>query len=423
MLRYVIFDMDGVLIDSEPIHALAAKNAIARYGVTVDISYCYRFIGSTTRFMIETVISEFHMNVTIEELLLATEEEKKRLTIEYGYIEVPYVCSLIADLSKHGVKLAVASSSNPEEIEKTVSALHVKKYFHKLVSGCMVTHPKPAPDVFLKAVEELHANIEECLIIEDSTNGLLAAKAAHIPAIGFHNPNSGKQDLSTACMIIEGFEEIDYLFLSNVYNRIHHIPITITQTKRLFIRELSEEDIPTINQIYQNKEVTKYIEPFGSLPLEIEKQKAYIENIYYFYGYGIWGIFELASNQCIGKCGIENKIIDGQAEFELSYVLDYSYWGHGYALEAVKSVLDYAKKQMELERIVAIIDKKNIRSIHFIKRLGFLFEKELYYQNHACYLYSLILQVHNNKKRKASAIVKNNYQKHPDTSVYGKRYS
>ena len=57
MLRYVIFDMDGVLIDSEPIHALAAKNAIARYGVTVDISYCYRFIGSTTRFMIETVIS------------------------------------------------------------------------------------------------------------------------------------------------------------------------------------------------------------------------------------------------------------------------------------------------------------------------------------------------------------------------------
>ena len=421
MLRYVIFDMDGVLIDSEPMHARAAKNVIEHYGISIDINYFYNFIGSTTRFMMETIISEFHINTTIEELLFAAEEEKKRLTIEEGYIEVPGVCSFIADLSKHGIKLAVASSSNPEEIEKTVTALNIRPYFDKLVSGCTVACPKPAPDVFLKAVQELHANIEECMIIEDSTNGLLAAKAANIPAIGFLNPNSGKQDLSTACMVIEGFEELDYKFLSNVYNRVYHIPATIAQTKRLTIRELTIEDMKSIYEICQHKEVIKYIEPCDSLPSEIEKQKAYIENIYHFYGYGIWGIFETASNQCIGKCGIEYKMIDGQSEFELSYLLDYHYWGKGYALESIKAVLDYAEKQIKAEKMIAIIDQENIRSIHLIEHFGFSIEKECYYQNHHCYLYALKLK--DNEKKAVSSTIKNKYQKHPDTSVYGKRYS
>lgn len=389
MLRYVIFDMDGVLIDSEPMHARAAVNAIAHYGITIDMDYCYRFIGSTTRFMMETIISEFHMDTTVEELLAAVEMEKTRLVDEEGYTEIPGVCSLIANLAKHGVQLAVASSSNPDEIEKTVTALNIKQYFNKLVSGCTVSHPKPAPDVFLKAVDELHADVDECLIIEDSSNGLLAARAANIPAIGFANPNSGKQDLSTACMVIEGFEEIDYAFLSNVYNRAHNIPIVIAKTKRLFIRELMPEDMEEIWQIYQNKEVTKYIEPCGCLEEEIEKQNAYIKNIYHFYGFGIWGIFESASNQCIGRCGIESKLIDGQTEFELSYLLSHAYWGQGYTLEAAKAVISYAQKHLDTERIVALIDRQNIRSIHLVERLGFSIEKSLPFQNNLYDLYVL----------------------------------
>lgn len=423
MLRYVIFDMDGVIIDSEPMHAHAAVNAIARYGVTVDIPYCYQFIGSTTRFMMETVIADFHMDIPADELLAATEAEKVRLTLEEGYTEVPGICALIADLYKQGIKLAVASSSNPEEIEKAITALHIRPYFDKLVSGCTVSHPKPAPDVFLKAVEELHADKNECLIIEDSTNGLLAAKAAGISAIGFANPNSGKQDLSTACMVVEGFEEIDYQFLSAEYNRAHHLPVTIAETDRFIIRELMPEDVKELYRIYQKREVTQYIPPLSeSMEEEIEKQKAYVEQVYHFYRYGIWGVFESGSGRLIGRCGIENKYIDGRSEFELSYLLDNDFWGCGYAIEYTRAVISYARNQLHIQRIIAIIDKQNIRSIRLAERLGFLVEKSLYHQKHDCYLYALIL-TDNSRQKLVGAAVKNKYQQHPDTSVYGKRYS
>lgn len=426
MLRYVIFDMDGVIIDSEPMHARAAVNALANFGITVDIPYCYQFIGSTTRFMMETIISDFHMNTSPEELLSAVEAEKVRLTLEEGYTEVPYVCALIRDLHQHGVKLAVASSSNPDEIEKAVTALSVKSCFDKLVSGCTVAHPKPAPDVFLKALDELGASKEECLIIEDSMNGLLAAKAAGIPAIGFDNPNSGAQDLSTAFLVVEGFDEIDYQFLSNAHSRFHHLPITIAETERLTIREMMPEDVSALFPIYQNEEIQKYNDPLNdSIEEEIEKQKAYIEHVYHFYGYGIWGVFEVSSGKLVGRCGIEYKCIEKTDVFELSYLFDRSFWGQGYAMECVNAVLSYAKEHLGIRTVTSVIDKQNLRSIRFAEKLGFIRKGEVCRQNRECVLYTLSIpeEKQMEKQKEAAARAKKKYQEHPDTSVYGKRYS
>ena len=78
--------------------------------------------------------------------------------------------------------------------------------------------------MFLKAIKELGLSEEECIIIEDSGNGVKAARAAGVPVIGFYNPDSGEQDLSKASMIVEGFEEIDFDFVEKVYQREHSIP-------------------------------------------------------------------------------------------------------------------------------------------------------------------------------------------------------
>ncbi len=426
MLRYVIFDMDGVIIDSEPVHARAAANALNHFGAKADIPYCYQFIGSTTRFMIETAISDFHMNITPDQLLTAVEAEKVRLTLEEGYHAIPHVCTLIHNLYEHKVKLAVASSSNPDEIEKAVTALSVKSCFDKLVSGCTVANPKPAPDVFLKALDELGASKEECLIIEDSTNGLLAAKAAGIPAIGFANPNSGTQDLSASFLVVEGFEEVDYKFLSDAYCRFYRLPITILQTQRLTVREMMPEDIPALFQIYQEEEILKYNDPLSiSLETEMEKQKAYIEQIYHFYGYGIWGVFETSSEKLIGRCGIEYKCLEETGEFELSYLFDRSFWGRGYAMECVTAVLAYAEEQLDIQNVTAVIDKHNIRSIRFAEKLGFRLKGGIRRKNRECLLYTLSISDRNQfkKKQETAARIKKIYQEQPDTSVYGKRYS
>jgi len=393
MFQYVIFDMDGVLIDSEPMHARAGVNVAARYGVGIDISYCYRFIGSTTRFMMQTMIRDFGLKVSEEELLLATEQEKERLTREEGYTQVPGVCEFVNDLYENGIRLAVASSSNPDEIEKAVMVLGIRSYFQCLVSGCNVPHPKPEPDVFLKAAEELGAKPEECLVIEDSSNGLLAAKRAGMTAIGFANPNSGKQDLSDAYMVIEGFEEIDYSFALRVHSHAHGIPCLIAETERLLIQEMGEEDASELIRIYQDKEIAAYMDRLSnSIEEEKEKLKAYAAQIYRFYGYGIWGIYKKEDHRLIGRCGIECKQIDGAAEYEISWMIAVKEQRKGYALEAVYAVLSLAKK-LGIRRLVAVIDKRNIPSCCFAQKLGFLEEKECIQNGRECLVFAIEIVV------------------------------
>lgn len=397
MLKTVIFDMDGVIIDSEPMHAASAVEALKQFGADISTAYCYQFIGSTTAHMVETIIKDFNLTTTSEPILEAIKKENQKALDLEGYLIIPGVRELIKELYKHGIQLAVASSSTQKEIETVIKSLGLMKYFDKLVSGCDVPKPKPAPDVFLRAMKELGASPDTSLIIEDSMNGTIAAKKAGVACIGFANPNSGKQNLNNADVIIESFESIDYEFLVNEYKRAHNQPITIANTKRLVIRELSVHDIPDIYQIYQNPMVKEYIDDIDDyLEVEIEKHKAYIRNVYGFYGYGLWGVFSKTTKQLIGRCGLEHKMIDGQPEIELEYLLDKHHWGYGYALECTNAVLNYAKEVLEITRIVAVIDKQNIRSIKLAERIGFLVEKSVMYHDRDCYLYSICL---NTKKK------------------------
>ena len=86
-------------------------------------------------------------------------------------------------------------------------------------------------------------------MIEDSENGCKAAKNAGITCIGYKNPDSGKQDLGRAYMVIEGYEEIDCKFMEKVYCHSHHLPAFVCETSRLLIREMKKEDIPRLMEI------------------------------------------------------------------------------------------------------------------------------------------------------------------------------
>ncbi len=391
MLKAVIFDMDGVLVDSEPFHARAAVLALNNLGISkVTIDYCYQFIGSTTVHMLETMIKDFNISLSVTELHIIYQEALHNLIKTQGHIPIPYTRELITDLYNHGIKLAIASSSTIREIKAVVKALGIQKYFTKLVSGSSVARPKPAPDIFLKAVNELGMNKDECIIIEDSYNGVCSANTAGIPVIGFINKHSGKQDLSAASVLIEGFEEINYKFIENVYLRAHNIPVTIAATKRLIIRELSVHDIPAMYQIYQNTQVKKFIPDIDEyLEDEIEKHKAYIKNVYNFYGYGLWGVFSKETGDLIGRCGIQNNVINGRDEIDLGYVLDVSHWGYGYAIECTKAILSYAFNELHLERIVAQIHHLNIRSVKVAERIGMKKNQTFIKDGNEYYLYAI----------------------------------
>jgi HAD superfamily hydrolase (TIGR01509 family) len=390
MLKAVIFDMDGVLIDSEPLHARAAVLAFKNIGVNITMEYCYQFIGRTNAHMLETIIHEYNMTYTTTELLDLYNKSREQLLHEEGYSPIPYTKELIEDLYQHGIKLAIASSSSIQDIEEVVTSLGIKKYFDHLISGTTLKHPKPAPDVFLKAAKELGVPTNECIIIEDSYSGLMAGKAAGIPVIGFANPNSGNQNLSDACIIVEGFEEIDYNYINQIHARVNGEPVTIANTSRLIIRELSENDLEDLKKIYAQSDVNKYIKDIDNdLDIEIEKQKAYIKNVYPFYGYGLWGIYHKETGKLIGRCGIQNKIIQGKEEIELGYLLSKDYWGLGFASESGKAVIDYAFHILHFQRIVAVIDPLNYSSVKVAERIGMSKENTVIINNKEYLLYHI----------------------------------
>jgi HAD superfamily hydrolase (TIGR01509 family) len=390
MLKAVIFDMDGVLVDSEPLHARAHVLSLKELGIHINIEYCYHFIGSTTLHMLNTMIKDFNLNFTANELLDLYNKAKQKLIDIEGYDAIPFTKELIMDLHNNGIKLAIASSSTIEEITNVVNALGISEYFNKLISGTTVAKPKPAPDVFLKAVQELGVECNECIIIEDSCNGVNAAVSANIPVIGYINEHSGQQDLSKACFLIEGFEEINFNFIQNVYNRYYHLPITITTTTHFIIRELTIEDIPDLYRIYQNPNVRKFVEDLGdTLEDALEKHKAYIEKVYDFYGYGLWGVYIKDSNQLVGHCGIQNRLINNTDEIELGYLFDERIWGRGYAYECCRAILDYALVELDIKRIVAVIDPVNVRSIKLAERLNMIKTYEIQNFDHIFYLYKI----------------------------------
>lgn len=388
MLKAVIFDMDGVIIDSEPLHARAAILALSHYGVTLTTKYCYSFIGSTAKHMLEVIKETHQLTASIEELMEANRQAKIHLLKEEGYPAIPYVRELMQNLSEHGLLLAIASSSPLEDIQNTVHNQSLEPYLTTLVSGMQVAHPKPAPDIFLKAAAALNVQPSECIVIEDSYNGVSAACAAGMSVLGFANPNSGNQNLWQASCICESFESVDAAFLNRIYQRAHGEAVTIGETERLYLRELTSEDLHELYRVYHAPGVTEYIPALAAnIQIEAEKQLAYQKYAYGFYGYGFWGVFRKSDNYLIGYCGIQNATIDNTEEIELGYVFDSAEWGKGYALECSRFVLDYAVSEFELSRIVAAMDIKNHRSVRLAKKLGMQPEKRCIHHGHDCILY------------------------------------
>ena len=205
----ILFDLDGVLIDSEPQHFRAWRRTMRQYGVDIDFENYKPCIGSTDGilFRIFTEKYGFHAEQHPE---LEEEYRKNRLSVEHeeGIIPMPGVRETVQALFDRGYKMAVASSSPQDYIEYCVEDIGIRDCFSALFSGRRAPRPKPAPDTFLLAAEMTRANPSQCVVVEDSENGSKAAKAAGMFCIGIVNPGSGDQDLSAADVKITELREL-----------------------------------------------------------------------------------------------------------------------------------------------------------------------------------------------------------------------
>ena len=176
-IRAVVFDMDGVLVDSEPFGFEAMRRVMARYGLPYGEAENAEFLGRTTLDSCR-ILKTRHRLPESEETLADWYVEGMLEQIASGPIPMAGVPEVLRGVRAAGYQLALASSAEPRVIDANLDALGLRPLFEAVVSGTQVARGKPAPDVFLAAAERLGVPPAACLVVEDSRNGLLAAKAA-----------------------------------------------------------------------------------------------------------------------------------------------------------------------------------------------------------------------------------------------------
>lgn len=163
---------------------------------------------------------------------------------------------------------------------------------------------------------------------------------------------------------VESLAELDIEYLERVRRRYNHIPWDIGETDRCLIRELSLSDLPALYELYDKPGMTDFVEPLYDYETELEYQKAYIENMYGFYEYGMWLVFSKETGNLIGRAGLEHN--------EMGYMIAPEFQNLGYATEVCRFIVDYARKNTDFEELYCRIDEKNVASVRLAKRLGFV---------------------------------------------------
>ena len=209
MEHFIIFDMDGVLMNTEALHYAIWREVFAERGLTVDFDHYKDCIGSTNARLMQLIYEGYGVDFREDGSIIQRFFQRKWEHVSlHGVPPIEGVTETLARLKAAGYRMAVASSSPRKSIEVCLQSLQIEHFFEVLFSSEQVARPKPAPDVFLAAAAAMGADPKICTVVEDSRNGSVAAKAAGARCIGFVNPDSGDQDLSAADVLIHHFSEL-----------------------------------------------------------------------------------------------------------------------------------------------------------------------------------------------------------------------
>lgn len=206
MKQFVIFDMDGVLIDSEPLHQLAEKELLKEYGIEVSTEALLQYMGRSTEALLKQFIQNYHLDVDYPRLY---QNHQNHLgTVLADFVQpIDGIPDFLSELDRYQIPFAVASSSSLRMIHLVLEKMNWRDRFTVVVSGEEVQQGKPNPDIFLEAAKRLDATVESCVVVEDSNAGVRAGKAAHMRTIGFKSPHSAQQDISMADFVINDFSD------------------------------------------------------------------------------------------------------------------------------------------------------------------------------------------------------------------------
>ena len=207
-MNYIIFDMDGVLLDSEPMHQEIIYETFQLEGIPFDKAYIQTLTGMSAFPMWEKVKRDAQRLESVEELIKFHRDYFFKRLPEVKVPLVPHVKDVLEKFKNEGKHLSLASSSGHKLIDIFTQQTNIAHYFEVIMSGDDVKYSKPNPEIFLKVAQWYGLPATQFTVIEDSTNGVKAAKSAGMQCVGFQNPLSGGQDLSQADLLIHSMQEL-----------------------------------------------------------------------------------------------------------------------------------------------------------------------------------------------------------------------
>lgn len=176
-------------------------------------------------------------------------------------------------------------------------------------------------------------------------------------------------------------------FLWRVWLRSRSLPWHICETERLALREMTEADLDFLYELQKDEEAARFLEgPDSDRSIERQKLIAYRKQMYGFYGFGIWIVIEKERGRVVGRAGLQMR--DGFEDPELGFAILKEYRQKGYAQEACRAVLSYARQELELKTVRAVVDGENTRSQRLCEKLGFSVDNAAELEGRLCIFYS-----------------------------------
>lgn len=247
-----------------------------------------------------------------------------------------------------------------------------------LYQKCQDKTIKSATDFLKRQLINEKLKVDEVLWIVSTDAEIEVARKYNVATIGYIDKEIEGQSLWGTEYLVEKLSDIDEDYADKVYRRHHRLPWIIAQTDRCIIREFQMSDLDALFELYAKPGITEFVEPLFSYEEEAEYERAYIENMYRYFGYGMWVVFDKNTGRLIGRAGLEHREFEAEIgnELEMGYLFAPEYQHKGYATEVCKEIIKYARDNTEYKELNCFISEKNLASIKLAEGLGFNFYEQ-----------------------------------------------
>lgn len=225
-------------------------------------------------------------------------------------------------------------------------------------------------ELSIKTVEDVDKDgfvVAFCVEQEDAEEFSLR----NIPVIAYE-PDAFKNQATPpkSRFVVLSLEGVDCHYIKKVWCRYFKRPWKILETDRTILREICMEDMEDLFSMYEDPQITRFMEPLFEREEEIQYQRDYIDKVYGFYEYGMWLVIEESSGAVIGRAGVESKSPEDPNRVELGYMIRRDRQGQGYASEVCEAIVEYAKEELMMESVCARIHPENKASVRIAEKLG-----------------------------------------------------